>query len=45
MHSGSVSIILPAAKLIDPVFKEMRLMIDGESLVGFDGQGRYDRAN
>ena len=44
MASGVVSIILPTSKLVPPAFDEMRLKIDGKSLVGFDGRGHYDRA-
>lgn len=44
MASGVVSIILPTSKVVDLAFSEMRLRIDGKSLVGFDGRGRYDRA-
>jgi hypothetical protein len=44
MKSGAISVILQTSKLVAPAFDEMRLKIDGKSLVGFDGRGRYDRA-
>lgn len=44
MASGAVSIILPKPKLVALAFDEMRFKIDGKSLIGFEGRGRYDRA-